>query len=336
MSFGLTRNIDSSIWLNIIQAQTPNSMGRNTWAGKLQALLLWNCTLRYLVLMAVAQMKTSMANAVRSKSGPGALCVGPRRSLCQGPTLSVGGRRSLPGPALSLQGPALPALCVGARQRRARRSLCRRFPCRARRSLCQGPELSGCSLCRCSRQIAGHRQRAPGVDARPPVPAQALTQKAPGPDRQSAGARRRARAPTQRALGERLPRRAKQRLSGRQRERWEKTAGPRHRPRQRAPEPLRAPETDSARHRECRAPTQTPTESAGPGALFVGPRLSLCRGPALPVSRAPCSDLRSACHPSGVVGVPGRSISRMSSIVSSSNTASLSSSRTRAATRREC
>ena len=64
-------------------------MGRNTWAEKLQALLLSNCTLRHLVLMAVAHMtcyqhfisKTSTANAVRSKSGPCALCVGPRRKF---------------------------------------------------------------------------------------------------------------------------------------------------------------------------------------------------------------------------------------------------------------
>ena len=37
----------------IILAQTPNSMGRNTWAEQLQALLLSNCTLRYLEFMAV-------------------------------------------------------------------------------------------------------------------------------------------------------------------------------------------------------------------------------------------------------------------------------------------
>ena len=56
-----------------------------------------------------------MANAVRSKSGPGALCVGPRRSLCQGPTLSVGqAKRSLSGRSLCWD-PAL--LCVGARCR---------------------------------------------------------------------------------------------------------------------------------------------------------------------------------------------------------------------------
>ena len=58
-----------------------------------------------------------MANDVRSKSGSGALCVGPRRSLCQGPTLSVGARRSLcRGPALSLRLPdALVGVCVGIR-----------------------------------------------------------------------------------------------------------------------------------------------------------------------------------------------------------------------------
>ena len=65
-------------------------------------------------------------------SGPGALCVGARRSLCQAPALSVSGpgalcvrpRRCLcRGPALSVSGPG--AVCVGAR-----------------RSLCQAPALS--------------------------------------------------------------------------------------------------------------------------------------------------------------------------------------------------
>ena len=103
----------------ITPAQTPNSMGTNTWAEKLQALLLSNCTLRYLVLMAVAHMicyqhfisKTSMANAVRSKSGPCALSVGPRRSLCQGPRLSVRARVSVSGPGALSSGPG--ALCRG-------------------------------------------------------------------------------------------------------------------------------------------------------------------------------------------------------------------------------
>ena len=142
----------------IIPAQTPNSMRRNTWAEKLHASLLSNCTLRYLVLMAVAHMtcyqhfvsKTSMANAVRSKSGPGALCVGPqrslsrpRRSLCRGPAArrslfgatalpgrSLSGSVSGPGPRRSLSGSVsgpggpLDALCVGPR-----------------RSLCRGPAL---------------------------------------------------------------------------------------------------------------------------------------------------------------------------------------------------
>ena len=89
--------------LTIIPAQTPNSMGRNTWAEKLQAFLLSNCTLRFLC----------RAPAL-SVSGPSALCVGAghslrrpwRRSLCQT-------RRSVcRGPALSVSGPG--ALCIKA------------------------------------------------------------------------------------------------------------------------------------------------------------------------------------------------------------------------------
>ena len=123
-------------------------MGRNTWAEKLQALFLSNCTLRYLVLMAIAHMicyqhfvsKTSMANVVRSKSGPGALWVGPRRSLCRGPTLSVGLRSLCRGPALSLRGPALcVAVCVKVR-RSSLDALC--VGPRARRCLCRAPALS--------------------------------------------------------------------------------------------------------------------------------------------------------------------------------------------------
>ena len=38
--------------INIIPAQTPNSLGRNTWAEKLYALHLSNGTARYLVLVA--------------------------------------------------------------------------------------------------------------------------------------------------------------------------------------------------------------------------------------------------------------------------------------------
>ena len=125
----------------IILAQTPNSMGRNTWAESLQALLLSNCTLRYLVLMAVAHMtcyqhficKTSVVHArfekqtligarrslcrgpgalsvgapALSLSGPTALCVGPRRSLCRGPALSVSGRRSPSGSASRSSSPLL-------------------------------------------------------------------------------------------------------------------------------------------------------------------------------------------------------------------------------------
>ena len=91
---------------DILPAQTPNSMGRNTWAEKLQALLLSNCTLRYLVLMAAAHKtcyqhfisKTSMANAVRSKSGLGALCVGPRRSPSSDPRATHPARRVPPPP----------------------------------------------------------------------------------------------------------------------------------------------------------------------------------------------------------------------------------------------
>ena len=41
-------------------AQTRNSMGRKTGAEELQALLLSNCTLRYLVLMAVAHIVRAM------------------------------------------------------------------------------------------------------------------------------------------------------------------------------------------------------------------------------------------------------------------------------------
>ena len=43
-----------------------------------------------------------------SVSGPGALCVGPRRSLCRVPALS----RSCRGPALSVSGPGALSLCV--------------------------------------------------------------------------------------------------------------------------------------------------------------------------------------------------------------------------------
>ena len=135
LMFCMQQDLIYTICLRNIPAQTPNSMDRNTWAEKLQALLLSNCTLRYLVLMAAAHMtryhhfigKTSMANAVRSKSG---LCVGPRRSLCRGPTLSVGAslcrarcqglcrrasvlsHNSVSGPAVS--GPG--AFCVGAQR----------------------------------------------------------------------------------------------------------------------------------------------------------------------------------------------------------------------------
>ena len=142
-------------------AQTPNSMGRKTWAEKLQALLLSNCTLRYIVLVALARAtcyqhfisKTSMANALRSKSGPRSLCRAPalslsepalcrgRQSLCRGPALCIRGpapghdlcvrpRRSLcRGPALSVSGPEAlcvsgpGALCVEARRSVSRRSL---------------------------------------------------------------------------------------------------------------------------------------------------------------------------------------------------------------------
>ena len=107
-------------------------MGRNTWAEQLQALLLSNCTLRYVVLMAVAHMtcyqhlisKTSMVHArfekqtLRKANRGAALCLsGPWGSLCRGPTLAVSGpgalcvgaRRSLcRGPALSMSGPGAP------------------------------------------------------------------------------------------------------------------------------------------------------------------------------------------------------------------------------------
>ena len=119
-----------------VPAQTPNSMGRNTWAEKLHALLLSNCTLRYLVLMAAAHMtcyqhfisKTSMANAVRSKSGPGALSVGAQRSLSEPGGLSLG-----PG-----------AFCI--RARRAPAVLCRgaALSVLGSSALCRGYSLAVC------------------------------------------------------------------------------------------------------------------------------------------------------------------------------------------------
>ena len=97
----------------------------------------------------------SVLGARRSTSGPGALCVGLRRSLCRrslcrnallsvsGPALYVSG----PSAALSVSGPG--ALCVGAR-RSLRRSLCQAplsvLEPGVSRSLCRAPPLSR-SLC---------------------------------------------------------------------------------------------------------------------------------------------------------------------------------------------
>ena len=99
-------------------------MGRNTWADKLQALLLSNGTLRNLVLTAVmcslcrgpalSVSEPGARSPVPSVSGPSTLCVifsvpGPDT----GPgALCVGARHSRPGclfrgPALSVSGPGL-------------------------------------------------------------------------------------------------------------------------------------------------------------------------------------------------------------------------------------
>ena len=92
-------------------------MGRNTCAEKLQALHLPNCTLRYLHMTCYQHFisKTSMANDVRSKSGSGALGVGPRRfsgpnALCWGPAVSVSGALSV-AVCVGVRGPLL-TLCV--------------------------------------------------------------------------------------------------------------------------------------------------------------------------------------------------------------------------------
>ena len=272
----------------LYQHKTPNRMGRSTWAAKLQALLLSNCTLRYLMLMAVAQMKTSMANAVRSKSalsvsGPGALSVRAQRSLSGPGGLCRGrhSRRSLSGPG----GPIF-TLCASAR-----RSLCRRFLCRApalcvstRRCLCQGPALSACSLCRGPALSVGvcvgarHSLcRALAVSVSVPGPALFV----PGPDSVS-GAR--SPLPT-------LSVRLLVSVSGSLRGPALSVSGQalaRRSPALSVSEPARAP---AVLRRHPALSVGVRRSVSGPGALFVGPRLSLCRGPALPVSRAPSSDL---------------------------------------------
>ena len=112
--------------------------------------------------MAVAHMtcyqhfisKTSMANAVRSKWGPGALCVGPRRSLFRAPALSLLGPNALcRGPAISASGPgalswrpSAPALFVGVCGG-ARRSSLHALCVGPQRFLCRGSALSVSGFC---------------------------------------------------------------------------------------------------------------------------------------------------------------------------------------------
>ena len=70
-----TRTLTAKTLKTTIPAQSPNSMGRNTRGEQLQALLLSNCALRFLVSMAVAHMtcyqhfisKTSMVHACFEK-----------------------------------------------------------------------------------------------------------------------------------------------------------------------------------------------------------------------------------------------------------------------------
>ena len=106
--------------------------------------------------LSVSGPRRSLSAPALSVSGPGALCVGPQRSLCRAPALSVSGlgalfvgalfvsglgalcgaRRSMcRDPALSASGPG--ALCVGTQ--RSLRSLCRRSLCR---SLCRAQVVS--------------------------------------------------------------------------------------------------------------------------------------------------------------------------------------------------
>ena len=109
----------------VLHEKTYQHRPQTVWAEcaeKLQALLLSNCTLRYLVLMAVAHMtcyqhfisKTSMVHArfenqtlCEANRGPALSLLGPRRSLCR--ALCVAARRSLcRGSALFMSGPSAP------------------------------------------------------------------------------------------------------------------------------------------------------------------------------------------------------------------------------------
>ena len=135
-------------------------MGRNTSAENLQALLLSNCTLRYLVSMAAAHMtcyqhfisKTSMANAVRSKSGLALSVSGPG-------ALSVGARRSFFGARRSLSGSSGPLLCVGPRRSGA---LCRRLCGGPLPTLSVSPRLFLCLCVRPRRPLSGSVSRRGG------------------------------------------------------------------------------------------------------------------------------------------------------------------------------
>ena len=136
--FSETRNYTST---------DPKQYGQKSMAEKLQALLLLNCTLRYLVLVVaahiiagVAKLRDLFRGPAVSLSGPGALCrapalsvsgpgavfVGPRRSMCQ----VLRARHSLCRAPTLLSGPG--ALCVGPG------ALC----VGPRRSLSRGPAVS--------------------------------------------------------------------------------------------------------------------------------------------------------------------------------------------------
>ena len=273
---------------------------------EMQALLLSNCTLRYVVLLAVAHMtcyrqvisKTSMANAGRSKWGPGAFCVGPRRSLSGPGALSVGAQRSLPGPG---------GLCVGAPGALCR-GRCRGPAVLSSRSVCwarRSPRFGAlcvrvlCALCRDPALLCvGARCRAPALCLSGPGAFCVLCR---GPALSVSGCADLCRGPALSCPAPALCVGARRSLCrvGCRRSLRRSVSGP-----DRAPLLSRCvrvlvtqigPQLRSAR-RSCvpPAPTRVPLIRPRPPATH-------------PVSRAPSSDLRSACHPCCVVGVPGMS-----------------------------
>ena len=236
-------------------------------------------------------------------SGPGALCVGPRRSPGALPALSVSGpdalcagpRRSLcRGPALSVSGPG--ALCV-----EPRRSLC----VGARRSLCRGPALSVSGSAALSLFVSRSVSlSALCVGARHSLcQAPALSVSRPDtepvtefPATESAGRaprHRQRRGPKQRAPGpdrepDTDPDIEIERAPGPDTE----SAGPRHRP-----------DTDSAGPRRSRASDQNVHPIRVPPPIAC--QCIWCRPPApIPSLHLACHirsagpQFRSACHPS--------------------------------------